>query len=204
MTIINGILLSGWFQITILSILFLVYSNYVLSRKYGRGYLLGLMIGVFFVFTYASLNPLQALQFGGFDYQLNMLQVLGASIFGFFISVAMSMMHYTFRDNLKWRLIQVALITSMLIIALFLQVISNPEIRLMVSLFILAFGMATLFAVIMTRRRRPSAIPVNAAYIAYDEQATQAPRTRLDAVRNRIVQRINRNDVPTNPTNRMR
>lgn len=198
MNFINSVLLSGWFQIFVLGVIFFAYSSRILAQREIRGYTLGWMIGLFFIFIYASLNPPQRLQFGAYDRTLNVAQIFGVSAFAMFISVGLSIFAYALRDNARWRSIHTAIITSIFVIAIFLQVISEPSIRLMVSLFVLAFGITSLTANILMSRRYGMNGSEEVPYSDYDEDAEAQPVSRLDSIRSRIRDRVNRNNVPTN------
>jgi hypothetical protein len=162
------------------------------------------MLGLFFIFTYSSLTGISTLYIDAYDRHLNILQIFGVTSFAIFASMGMSIMSYLLRDSTRWISIQTAIITAILLITIFLQVIAAPEIRLMLSLFVIAFGMATLFARIIIRRRYDVEglyVAENVPYSGYGEDempAHQQPNSRLDTIRQRIIQRINQNDVPTN------
>lgn len=205
MTIINNILLSGWFQLIAFSLIFFIYSKHVLAQRLVRGYMLGCLIGLFFIFTYTSLNTLQSFRLGVFDSELNALQVFMPSIAGIFIGFVMIVMAYLFRNNRIQKSLSTATITAMLFIAICLQAIVQPDSRLMVSLFMLAFGITLLFAKIVMSRRYKRDNPYDAQTdVDYLNQplAQQQPASRLDSIRQRIKQRITMNNVPTNYPNK--
>lgn len=204
MSYINFILLSAWFQIILLIILFFIYSRQALRRNLIKGYALGWMLGLFFIFTYSSLTGISTLYMGAYDRHLNIFQIFGVTSFAIFVSIGMSIMSYLLRGSTRWISIQTAISTAILLIAIFLQVVAAPEIRLMLSLFIIAFGIATLFVSIIRGRRydvEGSYVGENAPYSGYGEGETPAPQqpnSRLEAIRQRIVRRVNQNDVPSN------
>lgn len=204
MTIINSILLTGWFQVIVFSLIFFAYSSRVLGAQLSKGYLLGWLVGLFFIFTYASLNPPQSFQFGAYDGELNFIQVLLSSGLGVFIGILMIGTAYLFRDNRIQKSLNAATITAMLVIAIFLQIIAEPDLRLMISLFMLTFGATLLSANIMLSRRYTTDTPYSVqASVDNPPQANmeQQPLSRLDSVRQRIKNRISMNNVPTNHPN---
>lgn len=203
MSIINDILLTGWFQLIVFAIVFFAYSSRVLRRQLGRGYMLGWLIGIFFIFVYASLNPPQSFRFGAYDGELNFMQVFIATVAGLFVGALMIGAAYLFRNSLKQKSLSAATVTSMLVIAIFFQIIAEPDLRLMISLFMLAFGIMLLTANILLSRRY-SDTPYNAQsdYDYVQEPVNnQMPRTRLDMIRQKVVDRIRMNNVPTNYPN---
>lgn len=204
MTMINSILLTGWFQLIVFSLIFFAYSSRVLRAQLSKGYLLGWLVGLFFIFAYAALNPPQSFRFGSYDGELNFIQVLMSSGFGVFVGILMISAAYLFRDNRIQKSLNAATITAMLVIAIFLQIIAEPDLRLMISLFMLTFGAALLAANIMLSRRYDDNNQYDAqASVDYEPQANveQQPVSRLDSVRQRIKNRISMNNVPTNHPN---
>jgi hypothetical protein len=183
MSVINGLLLSGWFQLMLLSSIFVAYSSRILRRQVYRGYALGWMVGLFFIFVYAAIKPTPALQFGAYDSELNVLQIFVAGAGGLFVSLTLSTIAYLFRTNRIQLALITATVTGIFVIAIFLQVVAEPDVRVMISLFVLAFGMTALTTNIIMSRRLDSR-PMEVA---------QEPESRLDIIRERIVERNNFN-----------
>jgi len=199
MNFFNGILLSGWFQIILLSFGFFIYSRAILQRKLIRGYALGWMLGLFFIFAYTALNPPQRLYLGGFDRELTLPQVIFASVLGVFVSLGMALISSVLRENYRWHALRAASITAILVTAIFIQIIAEPGIRLMASIFVLALASTALMAFILRRGDRSSVELDSAAYTGYDDQENgEEPTSRVSRLRQRIANRVNRNDVPTN------
>jgi hypothetical protein len=155
MTVIKSIILSAWFQLILLGFIFFLYSR----RVRTRGYALGWMLGLFFIFSYVALDPPQTLQLGAYDDELNVSQILVTGFSGIFVSIAMTTTSHIFHNSRIQRAVTAAAITGGLIAAMFLQLVAEPEIRLMVSLFVLSFGMTALTTNIITSRTRRSNIP---------------------------------------------
>lgn len=200
MTFLNTILLSGWFQIAILGFGLFMFSKSVLSRRLFRGYALGWMVSLFFIFVFASLNPPRAIMLGGYDGELALGQVLIVSVMGFLVAIGIGVFDRVFSQSYRWKALEVALITAMLVIALFVQVATTPDVRIMVSLFVLAFAMASLTGIILSRSKRPrnNDAQMMQGTQQQDEQASQQPPSRVNYIRQRILKRVNRNDVPAN------
>ncbi len=203
MSIINDILLTGWFQLIIFAIIFFAYSSRVLRRQLTRGYMLGWFIGIFFIFVYASLNPPQSFRFGAYDGELNFLQVLMSTTFGLFVGVVMIGAAYLFRNNRIQKSLSAATVTAMLVIAIFFQIIADPDMRLMISIFMLSFGIVLLTAnILLSRRYRDNLYDAQSSVDYVQEPVNnQAPKSRLDSVRQKVVDRIRMNNVPTNYPN---
>ena len=199
MTIINTILLSGWFQLILLATIFFIYSSRVIKQRSLRGYALGWMLGLFFIMTYVSIARPTALQLGAYDSTLNVAQIIIAGLSGIFISTGITISAHIFRNNRIQQALHTAAITAILVVSTFLQLIAGSEIRLMVSLFILAFGMASLTASIVMSRR-DGVVEANIApdYTGYDVPVEQRQRSRLDIIRSRFKNRVNRNNAPSN------
>ncbi|MEM9955444.1 MAG: hypothetical protein AAF846_27830 [Chloroflexota bacterium] len=201
MTIFNDIFLSGWFQIVLLSLGFYIFSRRVIARRFLRGYALGWMLGLFFIVVYASLNPPQPFVLGGYDGELNMLQVSVVSLMGLFLAIGIAIFTALFPNSYRWQALRTAFTTAILVIALFGQVVTTPDIRIMISLFVLAFAISALVALIL---RRDTITTVNNEPEQIEslnaQQTNDKPTSRVGYVRQRIVQRINRNNVPTDPS----
>jgi len=204
MIVINTLFLSGWFQLILLLAIFVIYSRRVLHRDLKYGYALGWMIGLFFIFTYVALNPVQAFYLSAYDYALNIIQVFFASALGMMMGIIMVIVAFLFRNNIIQQSLSTAAIAAVFIIAIFMQLIATPDTRLMVSLFILAFGMVSLGSHIIMRQRQYLAVDaVDGTPVLVEEGdiIPQVPSSRLDSIRQRVMHRVNRNDVPTNRPN---
>lgn len=155
MTSFYDIVLSGWFQLVALSVAFWFYSRRVWRAEMQRGYVLGWLLALFCIFVYGSLNPPQGFNLRNVDVTLSVFQVAFVSFIGLLFGSSIGLAALLLPDSYRRRALTVALLSAVFVVALFFQVIASSDVRLMVSLFLLALGIAQLTGIVLTRRRAP-------------------------------------------------
>lgn len=141
-------------QLTALIVSFFLYTTNVMRPSQKRGYLLGWLIALFVVFVYGSLFPPNQLGFDAEIVTLSIFQVMVACLLGFMASIVMVLASVAFPESRVRQALSASLIAAIFVTAIFFQIIASAEVRLMISLFVLAFGMGILASVIATQEKQ--------------------------------------------------
>lgn len=204
MELVQSIVLSDWFLILVLGVVFVGVTAWSLSKMNEyRGYALGWLVALFFIIVFSSLmGPQidQTQQVMESDRYLNLFQVIISTFLGIGTAVIIGVLSAITRLPGLTRALRVAAMTAILLILLFLMFVSDMETRRMISIYALSFGMTAvslqIVLVSLRRRRQPSVevpeVPQPIAeprITALDEPkpTPQAHRERLNAVRQHIV-----------------
>ncbi len=197
-SLVMDIFLSKWIVFFMILVAFAFVSRWSLQtlREYA-GYALGWMVGLFFILVYVSLGG--GSQDGTADASLSLsfFDVFMATLFGvLFGGVVMIGLRYGMRYA-RGVALQVAFYTALCVILLFLVFAEGTQASRSIGIFALAFGIATLFAVVIfpSGNRRQST-QVNAQTAPGEGSGygngDGAPMSRLDQIRERMNDRNQR------------
>jgi hypothetical protein len=189
--IFQEVFLSQWVVLVLLFLAFLFVSWWALNRlREFPGYALGWMIGLFFMLVYGSLGD-PAADLSAADANLNLFQVILATFFGLVFG---GMVLGGLRHGMRYARIvalQVAAYTGLNLVLLFLTVIEGPITQRMIGIFALAFGIATVFLLVLfpshERHQEVSRFGAQSASdVPPQSPYTENGGSRLDQIRSKM------------------
>jgi len=195
--LVMDVLLSKWIVFFMLLVAFLFVSRWALGvlREYA-GYALGWMVGLFFVLVYVSLGG--GSRDGGTDTDatLSFFSVFLSTLFGVaFGGVVMLGLRFGMRYA-RGVALQVAFYSALCVILLFLVFAEGTLASRSIGIFALAFGIATLFAVVIFPSGSRRSMGAQSAQGDGDPNGGNGygndqnlPMSRLDEIRQRMRDR---------------
>lgn len=190
--IFQEIFLSQWMVLILLFLAFLFVSWWALNRlREFPGYALGWMFGLFFMLVYGSLGDPTTDNLSAADANLNLFQVILATFFGLvFGGMVLGGLRFGMRYA-RVVALQVAAYTGLNLVLLFLTVIEGPITQRMIGIFSLAFGIATIFLLVLfpshERHQEVSRFGAqNASDVSPQSPYTEDGNSRLDQIRQKM------------------
>ena len=153
MSVIQSIVLSDGFLIAVLLIAFAIVSRWaIVSLREYRGYALGWLLGLFFIVVLSSLMgestppPDAATEI---ETTLGFGQIIISTIIGGVLALMVIGLSILPGTVMMARALNVALLTGIGVVVLFLMFIAQDETRRMISIGTLAFGIGMLLSQII-------------------------------------------------------
>lgn len=193
---IQNLFLGDVFIFLVLFVVLIVVTNWARGRREYTGYLLGWMIGIFFVIIYGSItgpndNEVAAQVAEAGQIALGLGQVIVASLIGLLTGAGIILFIKITGDTRAKSALKVAIMTGLSVIVLFLMFVVSPETRRMIGIAAFAFGIAALLANMLytppTQAQAFSAQAVDDFGDPHDNEPSG--QSRLDRIRNRMQNR---------------
>lgn len=176
----------------------LSYWAVVILREYA-GYLLGWLIGLFFVVVYYSLGgDIDSTGQLEQELRLNLIQVLCPGLFGLLLGGMLVFLIRLGQGYTATQGIKIAGLTALMVTLIFLMFVMDINGQRMIGIFALSFCIAGLFAMVIFR----SSTPLFSGQVQAQAAPPSAPggvpqgnspvMSRLDEIRARMQQRTRR------------
>lgn len=193
-TLVMEVLLSKWIVFIMLLVAFAFVSRWALQNLHEyAGYALGWLVGLFFILVYVSLGGGSLDSSVDVNATLSFFNVFLSTLFGVaFGGVVMIGLRFGMRYA-RGVALQVAFYTALCVILMFLVFAGGTLASRSIGIFALAFGIATLFAVVIfPSGTNQSAVSAQGAAPedgnGYNNGQNQ-PMSRLDEIRQRMRDR---------------
>lgn len=184
------VILSPILILLILIGAFLALSRWaVFTRKEYAGYGLGILMGLFFVVVYGALGGGSRAIDDTVDERLNVFQVITPTFLGLMFGVVILFGAWVAQRLPRSLALQIAFYTAFNLVLLLMMFILGPIGQRMIGIFALAFGITTLFAIVLFggSNYQSSGQSVSAQQVPPGDPAEG--RTRLDSIRSDFQQR---------------
>jgi hypothetical protein len=151
-TVIRNLFLNQWFIVFVLGVIFVLFSRWAMSES-RLGYALGWLTGIFAIVVYTALGGADPVQ-QDIEQTLYLLEVLIPTLCGLLMGGGVITVIALVRANReREQALLIAFLTALNITLLFLVLVEGRATQLMIGIFALAFGIASLFAAIFTMDR---------------------------------------------------
>lgn len=187
----EAVVLSPILILLILIGTFLALSRWALFvRKEYAGYALGVLMGFFFIVVYSALGGGSGPIDDTANERLNGFQVIAPTFMGLLLGIVVLLGAWVAQRLPRSLALQLAFYTAFNLVLLLMMFILGPIGQRMIGIFALAFGITTLFAIVLIGG---SSSNPNIQQ-GFSQQAPGSPpegRTRLEDIRSDFQQRDN-------------
>jgi hypothetical protein len=195
--LIESILLSQVLIFMVMSVMLLVVTVWAFRQREYAGYLLGWLVGIFFVIVYqtvtggdASPAEVEALEEAVEqpELRLSLLAVMVPSIIGLVAGFSLLLLLRTFSSTQAKRAVTIAVLTATVLIMMYFLAITSEATARIFGIFALAFAIGTLINIVLggPTLRGPQRPPPGDGLPSAQIDATQE---RFDRLRRRIDRR---------------
>jgi hypothetical protein len=145
--VIRNLFLNQWFIVFVLGVIFMLFSRWAMGES-RLGYALGWLTGIFVIVVYTALGGADPVQ-QDIEQTLYLLEVLIPTLCGLTMGGGVITVIALVRANReREQALLIAFLTALNIALLFLVLVEGRATQLMIGIFALAFGIASLFAAI--------------------------------------------------------